>query len=194
MSDFTEALDRILNWLRQARRTHPKATQEWWLRSPDEEDNAPKVKPGLSQPEIQEITKDLSLHLPKEVYELYSWGNGTECSESRDWLFDAGAGWGFFMGFGFYPIQMAVADSLKWNRKNTLTIFHGRECKEGYLAFDKNQKSFPVIFRDFKGGGEHTIIKYACMTSMMVTIAEWYEDAYYINDRGYFSKMANELV
>lgn len=191
MSDLIEALDRILNWLRRQNREHPEATQGWWLRSPEEENNAPLVKPGLSSAEIEEISKDLRLQLPPELCELYQWSNGTQYDNSLyefDWLFDAGQGWGFFMGFGVYPFQLAVSESLRWNQGRKLTIFIGRECRDGYLVFDKNSQLFPVIFRDFKGGGNDTLIKYASLTNMMMTIADCYEQAYYINSNRYFSK------
>ncbi len=191
MSDLTEALDRILNWLQQQRRQHPDSTQEWWLRSPDEENNAPVVSPGLSYASIEEITKDLQLELPPEIFELYQWGNGTQYDSSLfefDWLFDIGQGWGFFMGVGYFPLQMAVTESLQWNKGSILNIFIGRECIEGYLVFDKNYQDIPVIFRNFKGGANETIIKYASLTNMMLTVAECYEQAYYINNNGYFSK------
>ncbi|MGB6296086.1 MAG: hypothetical protein WBF90_07850 [Rivularia sp. (in: cyanobacteria)] len=61
MSDLTEALDRILNWLQRQKREHPQATEEWWIRSPEEENNAPFVKPGLSLAEITEVTKDMQI-------------------------------------------------------------------------------------------------------------------------------------
>lgn len=191
MSDLTEALDRILNWLYQQRREHPEATQEWRLRSPEEENNAPLVNPGLSSAEIEEITKDLHLQLPPEFYELYQWGNGTQYDDSLfefDWLFDASEGWGFFIGFGFFPLQIAVSESLKWKEGRALSIFIGRECREGYLVFDESYQSFPVIFRNFKGGANDMIIKYASLTNMMLTIADCYEQAYFINAHGYFSK------
>jgi hypothetical protein len=61
MSDLTEALDRILNWLQRQKREHPQATEEWWIRSPEKENNAPFVKPGLSLAEIAEVTKDMQI-------------------------------------------------------------------------------------------------------------------------------------
>ncbi len=37
MSDFTEALDRILNCSQRQRREYPQATEQWWIRLSEEE-------------------------------------------------------------------------------------------------------------------------------------------------------------
>ena len=77
MSDLTEALDRILNWLQRQRLEHPQATEDWWISSPEEENNPPFVKPALSSAKIAEITKDVQRDFPPEVYQLYQWRNGS---------------------------------------------------------------------------------------------------------------------
>jgi hypothetical protein len=37
MSDLTEALDRILNWLQRQKREYPQATEDWWFRLLEED-------------------------------------------------------------------------------------------------------------------------------------------------------------
>ncbi len=188
MSDLTESLDRIVGWLHQQIREHPEATKGWWPRPITQKNNSPLVKPGLSSTAIEEITQNLGRQLSPEVYELYKWGNGTKNYDSIvgfDWLFDVGQGWGFFMAFGFSPLQVAVSESLRRKKGKALTIFIGSDCREGDLVFDEGRNYFPIIFRDFKGGADDTIIKYDSLVTMMLTVADCYEQAYYIDSRGY---------
>lgn len=66
MSDLVEALNRILSWLQLQKLQHPQATEDWWIRSPEEENNAPFLKPGLSSAEIAEITQDIQDDFPPD--------------------------------------------------------------------------------------------------------------------------------
>jgi len=71
VSVLTEALNKILSWLEEH----------------DDLDFArlESLQPGLSFNEIEEKTSNLlPLCLPKEVYELYQWGNGAWYDE-EDW-------------------------------------------------------------------------------------------------------------
>ncbi|MEH1969991.1 hypothetical protein [Nostoc sp.] len=70
MSLLTDALDRVLNWFQ------------------DHEDlefaHFESLELGLTYEEIEEkVTDLLPFRLPKEVYELYQWGNGACIGEER---------------------------------------------------------------------------------------------------------------
>ena len=55
----------------------------------------------------------------------------------------------------------------------------------GYVLIDeKTQETSPVIFHSCKGGDCSSIIKYASLTSMMLSIAESCENAYDVNTNG----------
>ncbi|MGF1674094.1 MAG: HEAT repeat domain-containing protein [Rivularia sp. (in: cyanobacteria)] len=195
MSDLTEALDRILNWLQRQKREYPQATEDWWFRLLEEENNAPFVQPGLSSTEIAEITKDIQQEFPPEVDQLYQWRNGSCYNDSCfDWLFDMGTGWGFFMGLGFHPLQTLVQKNSRYTKTSALNLFVGCDCKDGYLIYNEYSQSFPIICIDNKGGAGQIISKYASLTDMMLTIADCYEQAYYINNYGYFSKEENKAL
>lgn len=62
-------------------------------------------------------------------------------------------------------------------------------CLTGYVYQDETYKSFPVVFRDYKGGSDTVLRLYASLTDMMVTLAESYETAYYIGEDGYLKKI-----
>lgn len=74
--------------------------------------------------EIAEVTKDVQQKFPPEVYQLYQWRNGSYYDDYLfDWLFDIGKGWGFFMGFSFYPLQTLVQKNLRWKKRSALNLF-----------------------------------------------------------------------
>jgi cell wall assembly regulator SMI1 len=74
MSALTDALERILTCLQQ--RFY---------------DSARMFEPGLSYKDIEQRVKKLPFKLPKEVYELYQWRNGTYyAEEDRAGFFDDG--------------------------------------------------------------------------------------------------------
>ncbi|GAA6620656.1 SMI1/KNR4 family protein [Scytonema sp. NUACC26] len=59
MGTLTEALERIINWQQE-----------------HQPEYAASFQPGLKVDEIQ--VEELGFKLPKEIYELYQWRNGTE--------------------------------------------------------------------------------------------------------------------
>jgi hypothetical protein len=69
MSTLTDALERILNWLRA---NYPEA--------------ASSLQPGLSYDEIEAKIADLPFCLPQEVYELYQWRNGSK-EDGQEYIF-----------------------------------------------------------------------------------------------------------
>ena len=66
MSNLTEALDTILNWV----------YINQWSRFKEKENSASLLQPGLSRNEIDSIIASSNIILPEEVYELYQWRNG----------------------------------------------------------------------------------------------------------------------
>ncbi len=206
MTALTEALDRILNWLYEQQRQHPELYRRYWCLSattPIDTQFYPKLRSGLSRSEIAEISKDLSEPLPPDVIELYQWRNGGQSSITymSDWLFNFGEGFGQERSANLLDLQSAVSnyrdkkscsledvtvDNLLTNRydNNSIKFFDAVQCVEGYMVMNQNRKSYPIVFWDFQGGGDTVYSKYASLTDMMVTIAECYENACTVDDRG----------
>lgn len=190
MSKLTEALDKITNWLQE----HTPSTYFSLLR------------PGLSDAQIEEITKDLPFQLPPEIYELYKWSNGS-IDLYRDgksiYIFHADyiTENRFGPSYGFRSLQAAVAQYfLKLKRYsipsleddsyrfyNWLPIFYSEDYyrRVGYVLIDSKCEKYPIVFVDESHG--HGMIsityKYANITTMMIKTAEFYElgDCYYYN-------------
>ncbi|MBV6621913.1 MAG: SMI1/KNR4 family protein [Rivularia sp. (in: Bacteria)] len=86
MSELIHALNRIVNWLKN----HPSEKYA----------SVDVLQPGLSYEEIDRRVADLPFKLPKEVYELYQWRNGTcEGEEERA---------RFFNGLFFLSLEAAL--------------------------------------------------------------------------------------
>jgi HEAT repeats len=203
---LTEALDRILNWLHKQQRQHPELSHRYWClgaMTPIDNQLYPQLRSGLSRAEIVEISKNLPEPLPPEVIELYQWRNGgqSEIVYMSDWLFNFGEGFGQQHAASFLDLQSAISsyrskrsnslqdvtvDNLLTNRydNNSIKFFDAMECVEGYMVLNQNRKSYPIVFWDFKGGGDTIYSKYASLSAMMVTIAECYENACTVDDRG----------
>ena len=210
MSDLTEALDRILNWL----------YINQWSRFKETENLASLLQPGLSRSEIDLIIASSNLVLPEEVYEIYQWRNGGVINE---WdyvsLFDIHHDYPIFSPWGFVPFQSVFAEynilkkgyasmepeivnrlsAFPWisntQSPSTLHIFGCCEgCVTGYVYKDNYYKSFPVVFRDCKGGAETVLMLYASLTNMMLTISESYETAYYIREDGHLEKDTTKVL
>lgn len=206
MTLLSEALDRILNWLHAQQRQHPKIHRyRYWREDATILIDArlyPQMRPGLSLSEIAEISKDLPEPLPPEIIELYQWRNGgISDRDLSNWLFNFGEGFGSQCAANLLDLQSAVnsyravrsnllkdvtVDNLLTNRyhNNSIELFYAPECVEGYMVMNQNRKSYPIVFWDFKGGGDTVYSKYASLTDMMVTIAECYENACMLDDRG----------
>ncbi|QLE44261.1 SMI1/KNR4 family protein [Nostoc sp. C052] len=84
MSQLTDALDIILNWLQQNKPSY-----------------AYSLQPGLAYEEIEEKVKNLPFRLPKEVYELYQWRNGM-CILKGEKIAQ------FFHGYTFLSLEDAI--------------------------------------------------------------------------------------
>ncbi len=172
---ITKYLNKIWNWLNQNRYNEISFLQ-----------------PGLSIKEIEEIISDLPLKLPTEVKALYMWKNGNTIGEN-EWEYCS-----IFGYWGFYPLQSVIASyrqivdyqndvSIFSSELNKLYIFFNVEPEDiGYVLInEKNQQTSLVVFESCKAGNCSPIIKYASLTNMMLTISDWYENAYYINYDGF---------
>lgn len=181
MSALTEALDRILNWLQK--------------HSPSD---VSSLQPGLSEAEIEEIVKDLPVRLPQEVCELYRWRNGSRIG---------GNYWEFSQVFGiwsFMPLQFAIIQYHQWNKfdckpwpvdsnsfYSSNIFFNFEPIESGYVVIDETQKAGSVVFQYCKAGHCNLIGEYDSITAMMLTIAERYENAYYVNAEGHLIRDTN---
>jgi len=86
MSELTNALNRILNWLEN----HP--LEKYAL--------VDVLQPGLSYEEIERRVADLPFKLPEEVYQLYQWRNETFDGEEERAQ--------FFSGLTFLSLEAAL--------------------------------------------------------------------------------------
>lgn len=173
MSDLTNALNKILSWLQKNYPSHVALLQ-----------------PGLTEAEINELLEDLPLQLPQDIRELYQWKNGSRIiGEYEDfcWAFDS---------WSFYPLELVIdayCHNLDWaplfdNKSYTsLNMFFSSpdRSENGYAVIDNSRETSPIIFQYCKAGACEQIIKYASLTTMMQTVAECYEQAYYKDADGY---------
>ncbi|MCC3405652.1 MAG: HEAT repeat domain-containing protein [Microcoleus sp. PH2017_10_PVI_O_A] len=168
LTSLNQALHRILKWLEEHK---PEAIS--------------LLQPGLSNREIEELVKDLPIHFPQEVYDLYKWKNGSEDSPAQENVAY------IFNGFSFYPLEDAIKIyrhkliERNWSTRNINTpgwieIFFCYIGKEvgGYVVIDGSQETRQVIFTYNKDGDEVTA-RYTSLTSMITTIAECYETGAY---------------
>jgi len=158
---LTDALNRILNWLLH---NDPKA--------------ASSLQPGLTRTEINELVKCLPFQLPEEVYELYQWRNG--CQPEQEFL--------IFHRMELLSIQKAIKYSeinrlseeiYKLYDSHTFPLFYSiPDLTCGEIVIDRDVKNYQIIFSDIK---EYGLFKlgYTNLTSMMLTIAECYEEGIY---------------
>ena len=178
MAELTNALNRILAWTEK--------------NFPDE---LQYLQPGLSKTEIDELTKDMPFPLPSEVYELYQWRNGTRQGDNdweKAWIFK---GWTFISLENMVaryrnslrinnPISPHTIDYTKLNLYSDnffeFRLFFNIELRvEGSIWINDNLDHCPVIFEEIEEGVLYIVEKYASLTGMMLTIAEWYETGQY---------------
>jgi hypothetical protein len=161
------------------------------------------------------LSRNSNLELPEEVNELYQWRNG-DLIDEWDYvgLFDISHDFHGFGPWGFIPFQ-GVANIYMKKRQyyahkepetfSGISYFQSPAALEifcclsdggltGYVYKDETNKSFPVVFRDYKGGSDTVLRLYASLTDMMMTLAESYETAYYIGEDGYLTKDTNEVL
>ncbi|MEO0843293.1 MAG: SMI1/KNR4 family protein [Cyanobacteria bacterium J06643_5] len=165
MSDLTNALNRIFNWLEK----HPSEKYA----------SVDVLQPGLSYEEIERRVADLPFKLPEEVYQLYQWRNGTYEGEedfSR-----------FFNGYAFLSLESAIEEYEELNWKlHWLPIFY--LDSRDYLIVSCQSENIAPILRIYLGGGEDEELLFSSLINMMLTTAECYEtDAFYFDDEGYLT-------
>ncbi|MDZ8053063.1 MAG: SMI1/KNR4 family protein [Aulosira sp. ZfuVER01] len=180
MSKLTETLDKILNWLEEHEDLDFARFES--------------LQPGLTYKEIeQKLTDLLPLRLPKEVYELYQWGNGAWYDE-EDWA-------RFFDNRTFLSLESALdmyfgltkldkeADKLEfpsmwsdtWNTR-WFPIFQ-EQYNTGFYAvvLDEAQKeTTPVLDIFLEDCDDEPFIIYPSITKMILAEAELYESGYYL--------------
>ena len=158
MSELTEALEIIFNWL----------DTNQWSRFPGAENSASFLQPGLSRSEIDAIIASSNLVLPPEVYELYQWKNG-ERIDKWDYvgLFDIYHNFSGFGPWGFVPFQSAFTEYMKYESRYTnmkpenfsqasavssISNFHNLSAFQIFCGHEgclTGQDSYYIIFRSF---------------------------------------------
>lgn len=150
------------------------------------------LQPGLSYTEIEEKVASLPFCLPKELYELYQWRNGTpEYSDCK--CFD------FFLCYRFLPLEESLQIVSNFIKTDSWIIdevfpygwfpiftFEGEYYS--VIGAEKQRDFSPImhIYHD-------ETVDYVSLTAMMQTIAECYQtETYYINDKGYYESRQNE--
>ncbi|MDY6897187.1 MAG: HEAT repeat domain-containing protein [Cyanobacteriota bacterium] len=169
MSKLTDSLEKILAW---QERNRPEYAAEF--------------QPGLTEEEIEEKLKHIPFRLPKEVYQLYQWRNGS--------TFD------YFLpgsGFLFLPLERAIEEYEAYAEVHSTNLeYYGDDfgwnpyyfpifCEgiENFLmtGSDEQQEESPVIYY-FIEDASHDIFC-SSLTKMVQVIAECYETgAYYITE------------
>ena len=171
MTELTNALDRILIYLEKYENLNHACFESLQL--------------GLSYEEIIEKTKHLPFCLPREVVELYRWGNGT-------WEEEEAYG-RFFNNYTFLSLELALEiyysylnDGFNWSETkwNTQWIPIMEDMDEyGVFAIVLNQQQtdttpvLDIFWEDFDG--EPDII-YPSLSKMIQAEAEIYEAGYYL--------------
>ncbi|MEH1808631.1 SMI1/KNR4 family protein [Nostoc sp.] len=180
MSLLTDALDRVLNWFEQN----------------DDLDFAhfESLQPGLKYEEIEEkVTDLLPFRLPKEVYELYQWGNGAWIGEEiyarffDDYLFLS-----LESALKVYCNLTAIEQEddpcvvvLKSNfNVQWFPILEDVDSR-GYCVVVINEiqtETTPVLQINFDEIYDDPYIIYPTLTKMMLAEAECYEAGVYLNE------------
>jgi hypothetical protein len=163
MSILTQSLEKIVNWLQ--------------INDPE---SVSRLRPGLSDPEIEKLTQPLSLNIPREVREIYRYCNGK---------------FALAPSLILEPLETAIEASLSadWMKGNKipfctkiLPLFHGYGKDFYYVICDLQEKD-PSVWCVF--AGEQPLMCGANLTSLILTMSECYETgAYYIDvdEEGYF--------
>lgn len=172
MSTLTEALDRIFIRLQQ----------KGFL-------TTSLLPPGLTPAEIEAIVKDLPIHLPQEVYEIYQWSKGFDMDRVYETLSTPpGQGAYFFNAYALISLQDVVKiyqeklKSLKYYYENDVELYSPNWIQifvcysselQGYIVISDNTQNCEIIFTYCKDNERKR--QYVSLTSMMQTLAEWYE-------------------
>ncbi len=181
MSDLRDSLDKFLAWQERNRPEY-----------------ASHLQPGLTEEEIEEKLKHIPFRLPKEVYQLYQWRNGSTFD-----YFLPGA------GFIFLPLERAIEEyelnadihstdneydepEEYWNPYYFSIFFEGIE-NFFVIGSDKQQDESPVIYY-FIEDGSHDIFC-SSLTKMIQVIAECYDTgAYYITEKAARQRLVEDEI
>lgn len=171
MAELTDALERILAW----RQEHKPA-------------DADRFKSGLSLEEIREKLSQFPCRLPKELYTLYQWKNGT-----NDDSWDCGV----FVYHSFMNLDSALQEAKEFVNEENQRSYRRKEGLPLYLfpfcdfqgeyfavaGVDIETDSTPVFFIDEMG---EISLAFTSLTNMMLALAECYETGIYVvRDNGY---------
>lgn len=154
----------------------------------------PLLQNGLSFSQIDSIVGNLSIRIPEELKELYTWHNGTNKINGYI-LGDVD----FFPGFHFIPLEDALAyyrsfvKDLRWDVSwfpffaNGGGDFYVAQC-ERYPT-----KQTPVI--GFMLGRDDHEVEYHSIEKMLQTFNECYKrDVFYISESGYLDTKSHEEI
>jgi len=185
MSDLTEVLNRIMNWLEKYQ---PEC--------------AASFLPGLSRQEIERLVAPLNILIPEEIYELYQWRNGRKIEPFLTYTGPCPS------IYEFSTLQEAIEEeTIGWinrppedggyltSKYENKVLFPFLGCFDPVISAvvisDKPEPNYPVVLL-FVGGGTDPRIFCPSITSMMSIIAEAYEtEAYYPDEEKYGSIRAN---
>lgn len=160
MNDIQKALERIYKWLEA---NLPEAASD--------------LQPGLNSNEINKKMSNISMSLPQEIYEIYSWRNG-----NIQWLRYP------ILGLGFPPFETALNTYLAfmeepefWNYKyfpifqfdqnfDCVILKPEKQIRSPILSIDKKSYLLEEEEEDFD-----YYLSFINLTSMMLAIAECYE-------------------
>jgi hypothetical protein len=151
-----ESLDIIINW-------QLYHYNQLYLKQP--QDDPLTIKPNATK----QITEGLPFQLPQELYEFYHYYN---------------SGYQLIPGLQFYPLQQAIQAlaQLTWIHSDTgypFPLFRGDKGEIYYVLADDPQTTYSHVYRIFPG--EEPMVYAECVTSLIVTIAQCYQEgAYYI--------------
>lgn len=157
--------------------------------------NTPAVinlNPGITRTEIENITKNWSIQLPNEIYELYQWRNGVGGGSKTC---EPG---GLFEIWAFEPLQNISIEKQPSSYEYpldtsfySLNIFFSYEsCFKGYIVFNNKAETQWVELVDTVDGFCERMLQYTPfyyytnLTSMILTVAESYEKAYFQDSQG----------
>lgn len=144
MSELTEALEIIYSWLEE-----------------NQPNCAEALEPGLTDNQIAEQLKDLSIKLPNEVYELYQWHDGTSGSFLKD-----------NDDIRFLSLWEAIDLYQNWNTNIFPLFFRCEVCF--FIAVDDQEKvTSPIFSNDDKYLPDEPT--YDSLTDMMALLAEQLE-------------------
>ena len=153
MTDFTEALEFIFNWMMQNMPNHPAV-----------------MRKGLSRNVIEAKVRELPFYLPEEIYQLYQWRNG-----GVNPFIPHPDAWDLAT---FFSLEEAINNSKQWKGNFYLfPIFNVEDA--GYFIVGRKYKSdtAPIYYNDIpEDVVEQQKPLYPSLTAMIQDLAEELEN------------------